>query len=149
MLYEKLSNTYQEIEATSGSLEKTRILSEVLQEAGASEVGRVVSLTMGKLHPDWTGEPEIGIAEKMAVQVVATAASTNESAVKESLRETGDIGAVAELLLAESAQATLFAEELTITHVFETLDAVAKTTGKGSAKDKIAKLVGLLSDASN
>jgi len=148
MLYENLSNVYQEIETTSGSLEKTRILSEVLKEAGASEVGRVVALTMGKLHPDWTGEPEIGIAEKMAVQVVATAASTNESAVKESLRETGDIGAVAELLLAESAQATLFAEELSITHVYETLDAVAKTTGKGSAKDKIAKLVGLLSDAS-
>jgi DNA ligase-1 len=148
MLYQNLSNTYQEIEITSGSLEKTRILSEVLKEAGASEVKRVVALTMGKLHPDWTGEPEIGIAEKMAVQVVATAASTNEGVVKKSLRETGDIGAVAELLLAESAQATLFAEELTITHVYETLDTVAKTTGKGSAKDKIAKLVGLLSDAS-
>jgi DNA ligase-1 len=148
MLYENLSNAYQEIETTSGSLEKTRILSEVLKDAGASEVGRVVALTMGKLHPDWTGEPEIGIAEKMAVQVVATAASANESAVKGSLRETGDIGAVAELLLAKSAQSTLFAEELTITHVYDTLDAVAKTTGKGSAKDKIAKLVGLLSDAS-
>ncbi|UCH05792.1 MAG: ATP-dependent DNA ligase [Candidatus Thorarchaeota archaeon] len=148
MIYEKLSNVYQEIEAISGSLEKTRILSEVLKEAGASEVGRVVALTMGKLHPDWMGEPEIGIAEKMAIQVVATAASTEERAVKKSLRETGDIGAVAELLLAESAQATLFAEELTITHVYETLDAVAKTTGKGSAKDKVARLVGLLSDAS-
>jgi len=148
MLYESLSNAYQEIENTSGSLEKTRILSEVFKEAGASEVRRVVALTMGKLHPDWTGEPEIGIAEKMAVQVVATAASTSESTVKDSLREIGDIGAVAELLLAESAQATLFAEELTITHVYETLDAVAKTTGKGSARDKIARLVGLLSDAS-
>jgi len=148
MLYESLSNAYQEIENTSGSLEKTRILSEVFKEAGASEVRRVVALTMGKLHPDWTGEPEIGIAEKMAIQVVATAASTSESTVKDSLREIGDIGAVAELLLAESAQATLFAEELTITHVYETLDAVAKTTGKGSARDKIARLVGLLSDAS-
>ncbi|MFX1265435.1 MAG: ATP-dependent DNA ligase [Promethearchaeota archaeon] len=148
MLYENLADAYQEIETTSGSLEKIRILSEILKDAGASEVRRVVALTMGKLHPDWTGEPEIGIAEKMAVQVVATAASTEEGVVKQSLRETGDIGAVAELLLAESAQASLFAEELTITHVYETLDAVAKTTGKGSAKDKIAKLVGLLSDAS-
>ncbi len=148
LLYETLSIAYQEIEATSGSLEKTRILSEVLKKSDPSEVGRIVSLTMGKLHPDWTGEPEIGIAEKMAIQVVATSASTEERVVKKGLRKTGDIGAVAELLLAESAQATLFTEELTITYVYDTLDAVAKTTGKGSYKDKIARLVGLLSNAS-
>jgi len=51
MLYESLSNAYQEIENTSGSLEKTRILSEVFKEAGASEVRRVVvSLKSGSLR---------------------------------------------------------------------------------------------------
>ncbi|MFQ5833805.1 MAG: ATP-dependent DNA ligase [Candidatus Thorarchaeota archaeon] len=148
MLYERLAKAYAEIESTSGSLEKTRILSEVLKEAAPSEVGKIVALTTGKLHPDWTGEPEIGIAEKMAVQVVATAASTKESIVKQKLRETGDVGGAAELLLQESAQATLFTEDLTATHIYNALDSVAKTSGKGSAREKVAKLVGLLSDAS-
>ncbi len=148
MLYERLAKAYAEIESTSGSLEKTRILSEVLKEAAPSEVGKIVALTTGKLHPDWTGEPEIGIAEKMALQVVATAASTKESIVKQKLRETGDVGAAAELLLQESAQSTLFAEDLTTAHIYNALDSVAKTSGKGSAKEKVAKLVGLLSDAS-
>lgn len=148
MLYEALAIAYEEIESTSGSLEKTRIFSEILKMAESLDVGPIVALTMAKLHPDWTGEPEIGIAEKNAIQVVAAAASTRESVVKDKLRDMGDIGAVAESLLQEGAQATLFTEEITVQHVFSSLDAISKISGKGSAKDKTAKLVGLLSDAS-
>ncbi|MFX0107029.1 MAG: ATP-dependent DNA ligase [Candidatus Hodarchaeota archaeon] len=148
MLYETLTETYEEIESTAGSLEKTRILSEIFKKAEVDEIAFVVALTMAKLHPDWTGEPEIGIAEKMAIQVISTAASVDEKVAKAKLRKTGDIGIVAEKLLQGSAQSTLFAEELTVEHVYMTLDAVSKISGKGSSKDKIARLVGLLADAS-
>jgi DNA ligase-1 len=148
MLYETLALAYEEIETTPGTLEKTRLFSELLEKADPSEVDKIVALTIAKLHPDWAGEPEIGIAEKMAVQVVAAAASVRDSRVKEMLREIGDIGAAAEFLLQEGAQASLFAQDLTVQLVYDTLNAMSRITGKGSAKDKIAKLVGLLSDSS-
>jgi DNA ligase-1 len=148
MLYETLALSYEEIENTAGTLEKTRLFSELLEKADPLEVDRIVALTIAKLHPDWAGEPEIGIAEKMAVQVVAAAASVRESLVKEKLREIGDIGATAESLLQKGAQTSLFAEELTVNLVYDTLDAMSRISGKGSAKDKTARLVGLLSDSS-
>ena len=147
MLYETLAEAYDAVETTSGSLEKIRIFSELLQNADPSEVKQIVALTIGKLHPDWKGEPEIGVAEKMAIQVVAAAASVSESDVKDTLRKTGDIGSTAELLLQESAQATLFSQDLTVSSVYDTLDQAAKVTGSGSNKIKVSKLVGLLTDA--
>ncbi|MFW9961447.1 MAG: DNA ligase, partial [Candidatus Thorarchaeota archaeon] len=147
MHYEKLARAYDEIESTSGTLEKVRVFSELLRDADTSVVDKIVALTMGKLHPDWQGEPEIGIAEKMAIQVVAAAASVSESVVREKLRKTGDIGSTAEELLQDSAQATLFAQDLTVSIVFNTLDEAAKMSGSGSNKEKIAKIVSILTDA--
>ena len=147
LLYETLAEAYDEVETTSGSLEKIRIFSELLQKADPSEVKHIVALTIGKLHPDWKSEPEIGVAEKMAVQVVASAASVPEGEVRKILQKTGDIGSAAETLLQESAQATLFAQELTVSVVFNTLDEAAKVSGSGSNKIKVSKLVGLLTDA--
>jgi DNA ligase-1 len=148
MLYETLALAYEEIEVTSGTLEKTRLFSELLKKADPAEVDKIIALTIAKLHPDWAGAPEIGIAEKMAVQVVAAAASVRESVVKKKLREIGDIGAAAEFLLQEGAQTSLFAEDLTVQLVYDSLDAMSRISGKGSAKDKTAKLVGILSDSS-
>ncbi|MFW9959249.1 MAG: DNA ligase, partial [Candidatus Odinarchaeota archaeon] len=147
MHYEKLARAYDEIESISSTLEKVRVFSELLQDADTSVVDKIVALTMGKLHPDWQGEPEIGIAEKMAIQVVAAAASVSESVVREKLRKTGDIGSTAEKLLQDSAQATLFAQDLTVSIVFNTLDEAAKMSGSGSNREKIAKIVSILTDA--
>ncbi len=148
MLYERLARAYEEVEATPGTLEKTRIFSELLRDAENNEVDKIVALTVGQLFPSWMGEPEIGIAEKMAIQIISTAASVPEREVKSKLRKTGDIGAVAEVLLSMSAQETLFAEESSVTKVFNELAAVARVSGKGSGKDKMARMVGLISDAS-
>jgi DNA ligase-1 len=148
MNYEILAQTYEDIVNISGTLEKIDRFAALLKEAIPEEIDKIIALTQAKLHPDWKGEPEIGIAEKMAVQIVASASSTTEKIVKETLRKLGDIGAVAEKLLADSAQATLFAEEATILHVYNTLDEVAKLSGSGSTKMKASKLVGLLTDVS-
>jgi DNA ligase-1 len=147
LLYETLAKAYDEVETTSGTLEKIRIFSDLFQKADPSEVSQIVALTIGKLHPDWKSEPEIGIAEKMAIQVVASAASVPEGDVQKKLQETGDIGSTAEELLKESAQATLFAQDLTVSVIYDTLDQAAKSSGSGSNKVKVSKLVGLLTDA--
>ncbi len=147
LLYETLAKAYDEVETTGGSLEKIRLFSELLQNADPTEVYQIVALTIGKLHPDWKSQPEIGVAEKMAIQVVAAAASVRDSDVQDSLRKTGDIGSTAESLLQKSAQATLFSQDLTVSVVYDTLDQAAKASGSGSNKIKVSKLVGLLTDA--
>ncbi len=69
MFYRVLAQTCDEIESTSGTLDKIQLYSALLKEAEPAEIDKIVALTMGKLHPDWKSEPEIGIAEKMAIQV--------------------------------------------------------------------------------
>lgn len=147
MLYERVAQAFELVESTSGSLAKIDIFAELLKEAGPEEVSELIALSVAKLHPDWMEQPEIGIAEKMAVQVIASAASVSESTVEDKLNETGDIGAAAEALLEGSVQSSLFAEELTVNSVFQTLDAISKMSGRGSNRVKIAKLSGLLTDA--
>jgi len=147
LLYATLAQAYDTIETTSGTLDKIQLFSELLEKADPSKIERIISLTMGKLHPDWKSQPEIGIAEKMAVQVVASAASVSESDVQKTLQKVGDIGSAGEQLLQESAQATLFAEDLTVLMVYETLDQTSKVSGSGSNKIKVSRLVGLLTDA--
>ncbi|TFG32378.1 ATP-dependent DNA ligase [Candidatus Thorarchaeota archaeon] len=147
MLYETVARAYDDIESTSSSLEKIRIFSNLLKESDSSEIDKLVALTMGKLFPDWRGEPEIGFAEKMAIQVIATAASVLETEVQQILRKVGDIGSAAESLLQSSAQSTLFAQDLTVTAVYDSLVQTARMSGSGSSKEKISILVGLLTDA--
>ncbi len=147
MLYERVAQAFEIIESTSGSLAKIDIFAELLKEADPEEVSELVALSIAKLHPDWMEQPEIGIAEKMAIQVIASAASVSESTVEDKLNETGDIGSTAESLLEGSVQSSLFSEELTVNSVFQTLDAISKISGQRSNKVKIAKLSGLLTDA--
>ncbi|MFW9850835.1 MAG: ATP-dependent DNA ligase, partial [Candidatus Thorarchaeota archaeon] len=147
LLYLKLAQAYAEIESASGSLEKTQLFSEVLKDASSGEIGKLVALTMSKLHPDWTGQPELGIAEKMAIQVVAGSVSASESDVNEVLRATGDLGATVEKLLQKGGQMSLFPQESTVSDVYDILDEVSNISGPGSNRAKIAKLVGLISDS--
>jgi len=125
VLYERVAQAFELIASTSGSLEKINIFAELLKEAGPEEVSGLVALSIAKLHPDWMEQPEIGIAELMAIQVIASAASVSESTVENKLNETGDIGDAAEALLEGSVQSSLFAEELTVNSVFQTLDAIS------------------------
>lgn len=147
MLYNTLAKAYDKIESTSGSLEKTRIFSELLETAEKPDVDRIIGLTLGKLFPDWKGEPEIGIAESMAIQVITVAASVDEKEVRLVLRKTGDIGSTAEELLKESAQESLFSENLKVGRVHDVLVETARASGPGSNREKISRLVGLLTDA--
>lgn len=148
LLYEVLAQKYDEIEKASGSIEKTNIFSDLLKETPRDLVGKVLALTIGKLFPDWKGEPELGVAERTAVQIVAAAASVPESAVFDSLRRTGDIGVTGESLLQEGiGQMSLFPQEITITSVHDIFLKVTRASGSGSNKEKLALLVGLLNDA--
>ncbi len=120
------------------------LLSRLAQTTDAETMGWVVYLTQGKLYPDWTGKPEIGIAEKMAVNSIAIALGINISQVMAKVNSTGDIGVACEQLLTSKRQTALFQAPLSIQEVYESLVKIASAQGSGSADFKIRTLAGLI-----
>src|SRR5512141_1813960 len=99
MLYDSLVETYIKLEATTKRLEMTAILAELLRKAEPEEMAEVIYLTQGKIHPDWTGEPEIGMAEKSVIEAIVKGTGLSKPKVEQLLAETGDVGHAAEAAL--------------------------------------------------
>lgn len=148
MFYAVLVNTYERLEATSKRLEMTEILAELLSSAKPDELEKVIYLTQGKIHPDWKGEPEIGIAEKIAIQTIAKVAGMKKEEVEALLADAGDIGFAAEKAIRDKRVKKLAGKKLTVSYVYSSLDQIAKESGKGSIKRKINRLISIISDAS-
>ncbi|MBN2336564.1 ATP-dependent DNA ligase [Candidatus Bathyarchaeota archaeon] len=148
MLYDTLVEYYAKLEATTKRLEMTDILTDLFKEATSDEVDEIIYLTQGKIHPDWTGEPEIGMAEKMVVETLTKVTGLKKAKVEQLVSQLGDIGLTAEEALKGKAQGSLFSRQLTVTDIYMGLDQIARREGKGSAKQKMDDLGGLLADSS-
>ena len=148
MRYSVLADAYEKLEATTKRLEMHDILVELFRQTPKEVVDKVVYLTQGKLHPDWMGMPEIGVAERMAIRALATAAGSTDGQVEAKFKELGDMGLVAEELMKNKRIMKLFSQPLTVERVYRTLDQIAMESGPGSVDRKIRRLVGLLGDAS-
>ncbi len=149
--YREVCQYYNRLENTTKRLEMIDILAELLSNLAnttdAETIGKLVYLTQGKLYPDWTGKPEIGIAEKMAINAIAIALGITSKQVTEAVNTTGDIGTACEQLLTTKRQTALFQEPLSIHQVFESLEKIASAQGAGSADLKIRTLAGLINAA--
>jgi len=145
--YVVIADAYEKIEATTKRLEMTDLLVELLKSTPKDVIAKVVYLTQGKIYPDFVGL-EIGVAEKLAIKALARATGRRESEIEEDLKKSGDIGETAQGFIAKKKQVTFFQKTLTVQHVYETLDKMAKTTGAGAVDSKMSLLAGLLSDAS-
>ena len=148
MLYATLVETYERLEATSKRLEMTDILAGLLEAAKPDELEKVIYLTQGKIHPDWMGEPEIGMAERMVIDAIVRASGLKKAEVEAILAEKGDIGLAAESALKGKRQAMLGGRQLTVSDIYKTLDMIAKESGKGSSGRKIDRFVKAMVNAS-
>jgi len=149
MLYSRLVEAYEKIEATTKRIEMTDCLVRLFRETPKELIHKVVYLTQGKIYPDYLGI-ELGIAERMAMRSLSIATGVSFNEIEEILKKLGDIGKVAEYIASRRKQATLFQfakTPLTVEKVYETLDKIAKTAGEGSQDLKIRLLAGLLNDA--
>src|SRR6266571_2971991 len=147
MLFSRMVETYQKIEATTKRLEITKLLVDLLKETPSGIIDKVVYLTQGKLYPDYLGI-EIGIAEKLAIKALAIVTAAKESRIADEYRGRGDLGDAAEALLAGKTQVGLRNERLTVEEVYEVLDRIAKSSGPGSVESKIRQLTSMVSKAS-
>ncbi len=146
MKYAVIAGAYEKIGATTKRLEMTDLLVDLLKKTPKEILDKVVYLTQGKIYPDFV-DLEIGVAEKLALKVLARASGRKGSEIEEDLKKTGDIGETAQKFVASKRQVTFFQQPLTVNRVYETFDRMAKVSGSGAVNLKIALLAGLVADA--
>jgi DNA ligase-1 len=148
MLYSTLVGFYARLEATAKRLEMTDILAELFGVAEPDDLEHLIYLTQGKIHPDWTGEPEIGMAEKMVVGTISRASGNSKNKVESILYESGDVGLAAERSLLDKRQAMFGEKPLSVSDVYNAFDQIANESGKGSSSRKIDRLVRVMVNSS-
>ena len=147
MLFKKLVDVFEKVEATTKRLEMTDILVALLKETPHDIIDKVVYLSLGEIYPPFIGL-ELGLAEKLAVKALALATGVKEKLILEELKKTGGLGQTGENILSRrKARPSLFREELTVERVYSTLEKICKASGKGAQELKIRYLAGLLANA--
>src|SRR3990170_2723119 len=140
MEYETLVSFYERIEATTKRLEMTDLLVQLFHQVPPEDIKEVAYLTEGANAPDYAGI-ELGLADKLAIRVLAQVTGLENLAVEAMAKEKGDLGLVAADAIAGRGQAAITATEpLTVRRVFENLTAIANASGEGSQQAKIDRL---------
>lgn len=146
MRFAELVDSYEKIEGISSRISMTYYLVELLKKTPDDIIDKVVYLTEGKLYPEFMGI-ELGMAEKSAIRALSMATGISQEKAENEYKKKGDIGLLAENLLKNKMQRTLFSRDLGIENVYEELDKIARMSGSGSADTKMKVLSGLLTDA--
>ncbi len=158
MRFSEVVDALERLERTSSRIQIVAILTNLFKrvvEQNKDIIDKVVYFIQGKLWPDWYGYPEIGIGEKGIIKAISLAAGVKEREVENLYKQLGDLGLVAERVLAKKPKTTgllAFAkakqEPLTFEKVYNTLKRIAFMQGEGSRDLKIKTLAGLLKEAS-
>jgi DNA ligase 1 len=142
-----VAEAYSDLEQVSSRLALTGRLAALLAQTPAELLPTVCYLCQGLIAPEFAGV-DLGMAEKLAVRAVATAAGTDATHVAALVRETGDLGQAAEQLLSRPVSTDGDeAADLEVTDVVRTLRQIAAAAGSGSQGRKLELLAGLLARA--
>jgi len=144
MLFSKVCETFDRIEATPSRLSSTDFLSKLFLETPASQIRRAIYFCQGRVAPEFI-DIEVGIGDRIAGQAIARIAGASTAKVQAEYRKAGDLGQAAASLLEKKAQTRLGSEELTAEKVFDSVSKMATSTGTGSQEKKIKILCELLS----
>jgi len=139
-----MAELFQQLEKTSGRLEKTSIISDFISDTPVDLMPTVLLFLRGRVFPLWS-EKELGMGDKLMIKVLSNITGASEIHVEDKIREKGDIGFAAEELLVNKTQTTLFTEELTVEKVHSNLTKLAELSGKKSRERKIGYISELLS----
>ena len=143
MLFKNFAEFCETIEKISSTLELAARIATFIKEINDdNDLYNVVLFLMGKVYPPWD-ERELGVGVGLIYEALRIATGANKSKIENFIRETGDLGITAELLLQAKTQLTLFEEELTIAKVREVFDTMSSLIGEGSQKRKIRLLADL------
>lgn len=147
MEYAKLAAVYSELEKTPSKLGKTDIIAGMFRGCSGEELPMITMLLQGRVFPSWS-DKEIGIATQLMIKTIANSTGFGEQEIAREFRESGDLGLVAEKLVSGKKQTTLLSRKLTTGMVFENLQKLADTGGKGSQTRKFRLVSEIMSSAS-
>ena len=153
---------FNKLEETSATLEKIEILKELFLTVDNSEIDKLIYLLLGILHPNYTTNPPIGIAEKVAIKSIAKMSGLKEATIKNIINEYGGVGdAIGEILKRKKNIKTLDSfikkspskeenkgQSQSISDIYNVLDDIAHLEGKGSTLKRIDLLANLLTKTS-
>ncbi|MDW8044747.1 MAG: ATP-dependent DNA ligase [Nitrososphaerota archaeon] len=146
MDYSIITEVCEALSQTTKRLELTNILVDLFKRTPKELVDKVIYLIQGKIYPDYVGI-EIGVADKLAIKALSMVSGMNQDKIIEIFQKLGDIGLVAENILKNKVQTTLFSTPLTVEDVYATFERMAKSVGEGSIEIKLRNLSRLLNDA--
>ncbi|MGC8661919.1 MAG: ATP-dependent DNA ligase [Nitrososphaeria archaeon] len=144
--FKVLVDHFKDMEDTSKRTELTAILAHLFNSISVDEIDKVVYLTQGKLYPDYMGI-ELGVAEKTIIKAISKYSGIAESKIMDEYRRAGDLGDAVSNIVKGKRQMSFFSEQLTVNRVYQTLDRIARSSGKGSQEMKLSHLLSLLNDA--
>ncbi|OHA13559.1 MAG: hypothetical protein A3J10_01435 [Candidatus Sungbacteria bacterium RIFCSPLOWO2_02_FULL_54_10] len=140
MRFSELAHYLERLEATASRNDMTKILAEVFAKAGHDETDKLSYLLLGELTPSYRGV-DFQIAEKMMIQILASAYEMSAARVLNQFRRKGDLGDLA-YELAESAGKN--SSSLNVEDVYDRLRAVAEDAGTGSQERKKRAMADIL-----
>ena len=146
MEFEHLTKVLERLDSVSGRLEMTDIVAQFIVGVPDELLSDVLLFLRGTPFPPWS-DLELGIADKLMVKALSSVSGLKDGMITDMMRQKGDMGLVAEEILEERPQTTLFTSILTVEKVRENLDRMATLTGKGSQDRKFTLLTELLSSA--
>ncbi len=142
MLFAALASYFDKLEKTSGRLEMTAILADLLKKSSDDEIRQVCYLSLGRLGPLYESL-DFNLASKLMMRILARAYGVSEEGVKKEFGNLGDLGNVAERL-AIGHMPKAKSSSLTVNDVFDRLYEIARVSGSGSVEQKIVWMVELL-----
>lgn len=148
MRYIDLVRIYEELEHTSKRLGKTFILSRFLKIIPDSLMEQTILLLQGRIFPSWD-QREIGVAARILLKALNIASGKDANELEILWKKTGDLGEVAELIIKNKSQMTLFSASLSIDKVFDNLQKLASLEGEGTVDRKVKIIAELLTSASS
>jgi len=147
MKYSELCELYDKLGKTSKRLEKMDILSDFLKKLAKSKGDNEwIYLLRGRVLPDYDSR-EFGISRQLIIKIISKASGVSSEIVTKDFNKVGDLGEVAESLMAKRRQHTLYSSSLTVEKVFTNLRKIFEMEGKGSVDKKVSLVAELLINA--
>jgi len=145
--FTEFCSTLERIRETAGKNEKVRVLAAYLRNLDADDAERATRFATGRASQKGSAEEtQTGYSAVMDVVTEVTGLSARE--IGRVYVRFGDLGLVVEEVISGKKETTLFHEELSLSDVAETFEAMTQTKGKGSTSIKRGHLKAALLRAS-
>jgi DNA ligase-1 len=137
VIFKDVALIFDQLEATPGRLDMTRILADLLKKATPSEASIICTLSLGQLNPPYIGT-QFALAEKNMLKIVAQLLDMPEKKALDESKKLGDLG----LVVQEGSWR--IHDELTVHQVYTALQRIEQVSGTGSQEEKATMMHDLL-----